>query len=51
MNISRAPLMVETLEKSGFSVERMPMSVMTQKYFLEWIAYLRQVKEGDGDEL
>jgi CheY-like chemotaxis protein len=37
MNISRAPLMVKTLEAEGFMVTRIPMSCLSKADFMEWI--------------
>ncbi len=37
MNISRAPLMVKTLEAEGYMVTRIPMSSLSKREFLEWI--------------
>ncbi|MBK5275610.1 MAG: hypothetical protein JJE30_11230 [Desulfuromonadales bacterium] len=42
MNPSDAPKMVTALTKSGFSVTRLPMRVMTEEGFSEWLEDVRE---------
>lgn len=42
MNPSEAPNMVKALSKAGFSVTRLPMSVMTEKNFGDWLEEVRE---------
>jgi hypothetical protein len=43
MNPGCAPLMVKSLEKTGFSVTRLPMREMTRENFNEWLEEVRDV--------
>lgn len=43
MNPGCAPLMVKTLEKTGFSVTRLPMREMTWENFNEWLDEVREM--------
>lgn len=43
MNPGCAPLMVKLLEKAGFDVTRLPMSVMTRENIAEWLETVRGV--------
>jgi len=42
MNPSDAPKMVVALSRSGFSVTRLPMIVMTQECLIEWLDEVRE---------
>jgi len=42
MNPSDAPKMVTALTKSGFSVTRIPMRVLTEEGFKEWLDEVRE---------
>lgn len=42
MNPADAPKMVKALSKAGFSVTRLPMSVMTAENLREWIEEVRE---------
>ncbi len=45
MNVSRGPLMADRLAGAGFMVTRIPMSVLSRRAFLEWVAEVREVWE------
>ena len=45
MNISRAPIMVERLKAAGFNVTRIPMGMLTERDFLEWMEDVRDLWE------
>ncbi|MDT8284907.1 MAG: hypothetical protein RQ767_05225, partial [Thermovirgaceae bacterium] len=48
MNPGRADTMKTALEKSGFSVTRLPMGDMSKDAFLEWLEDVREgVEESD----
>jgi hypothetical protein len=40
VNESQAPVMHTMLDKAGFSVERIPMDVLTRESFNEWLEYV-----------
>jgi len=42
MNPSDAPKMVTALTKSGFSVTRLPMRVLTEQSFIKWLEEVRE---------
>jgi CheY-like chemotaxis protein len=48
MNLGEAPRMVTALSRSGFSVTRLPMIVMTQESLIEW---LEEVRESWADRI
>jgi len=45
MNPEDAPKMVQTLTKSGFSVTRIPMTIMTKAGLNEWLLEVREAWE------
>lgn len=45
MNPGKATTMGKALEKSGFSVTRMPMGEMSKTAFLEWLEEVREYHE------
>ena len=49
MNISRAPIMAERLESAGFNVTRIPMEMLTERDFLEWLEEVRDLWEAFED--
>lgn len=45
MNSTYAPRMMTALDKAGFSVTRLPMSVMTRENLAEWLEEVREAWE------
>ena len=45
VNLSQAPVMVARLDRAGFTVERIPMDVLTRKAFGDWLEYVRENSE------
>ena len=42
VNGSQAPVMHTMLEKAGFKVERIPMNILTEESFNEWLEEVRE---------